>query len=193
MLLNPFQHTIQVLPGSRILTNTLGLLGTQIEDPKQAGRVWMITSLYGPILGRKLGGIRAKLEDDKGFVTFCNQRDLEMLVGLASPGDFCVWTSSHYPEWDSEDFFGLCADDDDLRDDLYDRELAIRAQQPGVIPFGQEIIRRIHTDTKRDHEDLYTMLYDCDHQTGYGPDPRFKTLSRRWTRIQRESVTWAYL
>jgi hypothetical protein len=193
MLLNPYRIPIQVLPGSRILTETLGLLGVSIQDPAQAGRQWMITNLYGPIQGRSLGGIRAKLQDDKGFITFCNQRDLEMLIGLATPGNLCPWTSSTYPEWDSPEFFGLCADEDDLRDDLFDRELALRAQQPGVIPFGQELERRIHTDTRRDHEDLYTMLYDCDPQSGYGPDPRFKTLSRRWTRVQRENVTWAQL
>lgn len=193
MLINPFKHTIQVLPGSRILTETFGLLGVAIEDPVQTGRRWVILNLYGPIHGRKLGGIRAKLQDDQGFITFCNQRDLEMLIGLASPGNFCIWTSSPYPEWKSPEFFGLCADDDDLCDDLYDRELAIRAQYPGVIPFGYEIERRIHTDTKRDHEELYTMLYDCDHQTGLGPDPRFKTLSKRWARVQRENVTWAHL
>lgn len=193
MLLNPFKNTIQVLPGSRILIDTFGLLGLQIEDPKQVGRRWMITSLYGPIPSRKLGGIRAKLQDDKGFITFCNQRDLEMLIGLVSPGNLCPWTSSVYPEWDSPEFFGLCVDDDDLSDDLYDRELAIREQQGGVIPFGQELSRLIHTDTKSDHVELYTMLYDCDPQTGYGPDPRFKTLSKRWTRIQRENVTWEHL
>ena len=193
MLLNPFQATIQVIPGSRILTETLGLFGVSIEDPVQVGRRWTITGLYGPVFGRKLGGIRAKLEDDKGFITFCNQRDLEMLIGLASPGNFCPWTSSTYPEWDSSDFYGLCADDDDLRDDLYDRELTLRAQQPGVIPFGQELIRRVHTDAKRDFEELYTMLYDCDPITGYGPDPRFKTLSKRWARVQREAMTWTHL
>lgn len=193
MLLNPFKHTIQVLPGSRILTETFDLLGTKIDDPEQVGRTWVITSLYGPVCGRKLGGIRAKLQDSKGFITFCNQRDLEMLIGLASPGDLCVWMSAPYPDWKSAEFYGLCADEDDLRDDLYDRELTIRAQYSGVIPFGYELIRLIHTGAKCDHEELYTMLYDCDRQTGYGPDPRFETLCRRWSRVQRESVMWTHL
>ncbi len=195
MLLNPYRFPIQVLPGSRILTETLGLVGSSVEDPAEAGRLWVITNLYGPIHSRKLGGIRAKLQDQKGFVTFCNQRDLEMLLGLASPGNLCIWLDDVYPEWGSPDFFGLCADDDDLHDDLYDRELEVRAScgTGVVIPYGYELTRRVHLDRKFDHEELHMMLYDCDRQTGYGPDPRMQTLSHRWTRVQREKVRWAHL
>ena len=193
MLLNPFTDNIQVLPGSRILSETFGLLGASIDDPQQPGRRWIIRNVYAPIRGRKLGGLRVKLEDDKNFITFCNQRDLEMLIGLASPGNLCVWTSSPYPEWDSTEFFGLCVDDDDLRDDLFDRELELRADNPGVLPYGLEIFRYVHLDGKSDHQDLLTMLYDCDRRTGLGPDPRMETLSHRWAQIERTRVRWEYL
>lgn len=190
MLLNPYQVTVQAIPGSRILQDDLGLLGAIIEDPREAGRSWTIVNVYAPVEGRRLGGIRVKLEDSRGFTTFCNQRDLELILGLAKPGNFCPWLNEEYPEIKSEEFFGLCADEEDLRDDLYDRELEIRAQEQGVLPYGLQLYRRIHLSRRNDHEELFMMMYDCDPETGLGPDPRLKTLPSRWNRIERNRLRW---
>lgn len=193
MLLNPFRTTVQAIPGSRILQSELGLVGAVIYEEKAPERPWTIVGVYAPIKGRRLGGIRVKLQDDKGFVTFCNQRDLELFLGIAKPGNLCPWLGTDYPEFESDDFFGLCADEEDLRDDLYDRELELRAQNTGVLPYGHEVYRLIHLSRKNDHEELYMMLYDCDPETGYGPDPRLVTLPSRWTRIERNKLRWEAL
>jgi hypothetical protein len=192
MLLNPYQTLLEVLPGSRMLrdASALGLVGVCIDDPKRAGRAWQITNLYAPIERRHLGGIRAKLLDQKGFVTFCNQRDLELLLGLAKPGQLCIWTDQDYPELDSQEFYGLCADEEDLQDDLFERELVLRGEQPGVLPYGLELTRRIHTSSGIDAEELNTMLWDCDPDTGWGPDVRLETVHNRWASVERTKVRW---
>lgn len=174
------------------MTNGLGVVGFQYRDPTTPNRNWVVQHLLAPIKGRRLGGIRAKMCDEKGFVTFCNQRDLEVIIGLAKPGDYCLWMEEHYPGVSDPEWYGLCLDDEDLLDDLHERELRIRQQHPGVLPNYMEIYRRIHSDGA-DAEELFTLIGDCDFTTGYGPDYRLDTVSNRWTRVERASVRWAYL
>lgn len=196
MLFNPYRDGITVIPGSRILSEGLGLIGAQFPDPKNPQRTWWVVNLFAPLKGRKLGGIRAKLVDQKGFVTFCNQRDLELLLGTACPGNLCPWTGEEYPEIDSPQFFGLCADPEDLEDDLFDRELQLRAlmasseEYPDIIPYGYQFTRRVHLSSGQDVEELDMMLYDCDPETGWGPDSRFDTLMTRWTQVGRDTLKW---
>ena len=199
MLLNPFQSILKTIPGSRMLVEPLGLIGATFDDLKDRDRNWVITNLFAPIHNRHLGGIRVKLEDQKGFVTFCNQRDLELLLGLAKPGDLCAWTGKDYPDFKSYDFYGMCADTEDLEDDLFERELQLRnlmAQAPecsSVSPMGYSLTRRVHLSKGQDVEQLDMMLYDCDPETGYGPDPRFETLTCRWTKVERTPTNWYLL
>jgi hypothetical protein len=191
VLLNPMQG-VPVLPGTRMLTESFGLVGVLFEDPRHAGRNWTITNLFAPI-GRALGGIRAKLVDDKGFVSFVNQRDLELLLDIAQPGQWCPWTESRYPGINAfdEGWFGICCDDDDLLDDLCERELLLRQQYSGLIPDGAELIRRIHLDDDNDHEELLLLLWDRDPDTNYAPDTRMETLRRRWVQVERRRLIWS--
>lgn len=193
MLFNPHrhQHLLQAIPGSRLLLETFGLLGAYFPDLYNRERAWTIVTVLAPIPGRALGGIRVRVEDQKGFSSFCNQRDLELLLGLAQPGMLCPWLRQEYPEFDDAEFFGLCADEEDLLDDLHERELRIRAENPGVIPFGTQVLRLLHTDQKVDSEELMMMSYDCDPISGLGPDTRFSTIGSRWTRIERNKVEWS--
>jgi hypothetical protein len=193
MLLNPFRRDLQVVPGTRILGVELGLSGVELDDPHTYGRKWTITGVYTPIPSRRLGGIRVRLQDQKGFITFCNQRDLEVLLHIADPGDWCQWADEEYPGPADDAFYGFVTDWEDLADDLLEREYALRAQHPGVLPYGLEITRRVHMDGSHDVEELSTMLYDCDPETGYGPDMRLETISSRWTRVGRDKLSWKKL
>jgi hypothetical protein len=191
MLLNPYLNKPATLPGTRILEATMGLVGTRIIDPNNSRRIWELLSFYAPIANRALGGVRAKLRDQRSFVTFCNQRDLEVLLDLAQPGQFCSWADCIY--WGPQDdgWFGLCADDEDLLDDLFERELLLRAQQPSHILLPTENIeRRVHLDKNNDVEELFTLIQDFDPETGIYPDPRMETLERRWSRSERKRVRW---
>jgi hypothetical protein len=175
-----------------MLTESFGLVGVLIEDPRRAGRNWTITNLFAPV-GRALNGIRAKLVDEKGFVSFVNQRDLELLLDIAQPGQWCPWTESRYPGINSfeEGWFGICCDDDDLLDDLYERELMLRQQYNGLIPDGVELSRRVHLEDNNDQEELLLLLWDRDPDTNYAPDTRMETLRRRWVQVERRRLIWS--
>jgi len=191
MLCNPFRdtHLLNVIPGTRILQETFGILGWRFDDPKKRGRIWTVQDLYAPLV-RKVGGIRAAVADQKGFISFCNQRDLELLLLLAQPGQWCVWLGAEYPGINDPDFFGVCTDPEEARDDLFERELNLRAQLPGVLPYGTQITRRIHLDYSCDVEELDMVTYDCNPETGYGPDTRLETIDSRWVRVERNPLQW---
>lgn len=193
MLVNPYTEPNRVVPynGTHLLQDNLGVQGREVHEPGAHGRLWCVYSLFAPLPSRALGGIRAKLIDEKNFITFCNQRDLEVLLGIARPGDWCRWAGSEYVGPDHPEWFGLCADDDDLLDDLQERELMLRSNTPGGVLSGHlEIVRRVHIESKYDAEELFILLGDYDHETGHFPDMRLETIERRWTRSHRERLRW---
>lgn len=190
MLINPYQVNVATVPGTRMLQESFGLTGFEIEDPATHNRTWTIHNLYAPITGRTLGGIRAKLVDAKGFVTFCNQRDLEILLEIAKPGQWCTWANSEYPGLNDIGWYGLCMDTEDLFDDLYERELMLLAQHQHeqLNPSTIEITRRIHTDKKSDWEDLWIL------NSGMGiPCNGRESLRNRWIRVSKDHVDWKTL
>lgn len=192
MLVNPYapesRELLAPIPGTNIINETLGVVGTVVRDPKNLVRAWTIQALYTPVRGRRLGGIRAKLQDQKGFITFCNQRDLEVLLDIASPGGYCVWLDTEYVAHTDSEWFGLCVDEVDLLDDLYDRELEARSTYPdNYVLTGISFERRVHNGPRNDYIELMHMLWDLDTETGIGPDTRFETLERRWTSVERTS------
>jgi hypothetical protein len=193
MILNPYRDRVTALPGTRILEALTGVEGVRVPDPQNMFRMWEVQTLYLPIAGRALGGIRAKLVDQKGFVTFCNQRDLEVLLGFGTPGSFCPWSGTRYVSPDDSEWFGFCCDEEDLRDDLFEREMFLRAQTPGGVLIsapGFDLTRRIHISATYDAEEVFVFLQDMDPETGFFPDTRFETLERRWARSERERIRW---
>lgn len=190
MLINPCTEQMTTFPGTRLMQDTLGIIGIAMNDLHEPGRVWTIQSVYAPIPKRMLGGVRVRLLDQKGFITFVNQRDLEVLLGLVQPGAYCHWTGENYLGPDDRDWCGLCVDTEDLLDDLYERELFLRAQTDGSLGHGQEVYRRVHREKGCDEEELLTLLWDADPETGQGPDARLETLDRRWVRIERGKLLW---
>lgn len=193
MIINPYsnQQLLVPYPNTRILQETFGLVGTRIRDPFQSRRVWTISAVYAPILERAIGGLRVKLVDDKEFFSFANQMDLEVLLEVAKPGDRCKWSGKRYAEPGEPSFYGMCVDDDDLVDDLLDREMFLRAQSPtGVLSTQSEIVRRIHLEDRVDVEEYQLLLWDGDPETGMCPDYRMETLERRWARVERSRTPW---
>lgn len=184
--------------GGRLLEETFELVGKRLRDLYEPRRLWRIDSFYLPIRGRAVGGVRARLVDDKGFVTFCNQRDLEVLVGLAEPGDWCPWLGRDYVGPGDREWLGLCVDREDLLDDLFVREVELRALQQTVaghdtLPAGIEITRRIHVERGADVEELLYLREDADVSTGLSPDRRIETIDLRWVRVERTNAPWKKL
>jgi hypothetical protein len=129
--------------------------------------------------------------DQHGFVSFCNQRDLEVLLGYAFPGQHCSWLHRSYPSPEDHEWYGPCADEEDLIDDLFERELRLRnSGNAGALPSGLEIVRRVHLDANNDVEELFTLLWDRDNSTGVAPDTRLETISDRWKRVERNRLEW---
>jgi len=191
MIINVYRNPPTAIPGTRLLETTLGIVGTRIPDPDNARRVWEVQSLYLPLHGRAIGGVRTKLVDQKGFVTFCNQRDLEVMLGVGRPSEYCIWAGDEYVAPDDERWCGFCCDDEDLRDDLFEREMFLRAQMPsGVLSSNLDIERCVHLEKGDDFEELHVLLGDMDFDTGMFPDSRFETLERRWMRSERRRVRW---
>ena len=190
MLLNPYTNRLTPVAGTRLVDADLGLVGAEIPDPLCERRVWTIQSIFVPISSRKLGGIRAKLTDSKDFVTFVNQRDLEVMLGIVEPGDWCKWAGTDYPDPGEPDWFGFCMDESDLLDDLWDREQALRSGYIGYgLPDNTEILRRIHTGENLDEEELLLLMQDFD-ESGY---PSMGGLESRWTPIERVRCEWRKL
>lgn len=191
MLVNVYtpegRELIAPYPGTNLIQDGLGVVGTTVIDPNNRYRYWTIHALYLPTSGRAVGGIRAKLVDQKNFITFCNQRDLEVLLDVVSPGAYCEWLGKEYVDYFSEEWLGLCADEVDLIDDLYDRELEARAMTPvgHVLPPGMSFERRIHAEAGNDYIEEMMLLWDACRETMQGPDPRFDTVINRWTSIER--------
>jgi hypothetical protein len=196
MLVHPYLEREKIIPyaGTRLIQETFDLVGAQIRDPHDSSRLWTLKAFYAPVQGRALGGIRARLSDQKGFTTFCNQRDLEVLIGLAQAGTFCHWARQKYAEPGGQDWYGFFMDEDDLNDDMHDREMFLRAESPtGILLGNVEVVRRLHTDTTYDVEELDMLLWDCDPDTGLTPDLRLETVEKRWKRVERQRVQWQYL
>ena len=193
MIVNPFQRKemLTTYAGTRILQMDFGLVGTVIPDPFNTHRQWRIEGLYAPTGHRAIDGIRIKLVDSKSFITFINQMDMEVLLGMVTPGTTCRWSGKKYAEPGDSDFYGMFVDDDDLVDDLYDRELLLRGvSDSGVLHPNTEVIRRVHIEEKIDVEELWTLLWDGDPETGVCPDIRFETVERRWSRVERVRAPW---
>lgn len=190
MLLNPHRDRPTVIPGTRSLESTLGLIGGRVPDPHNPQRVWEVHGLFSPLPTRALGGIRIKVMDQKDFVSFCNQRDFELLLGMGVPGQLCPWLDAPYVHWEDADWCGFCCDDEDLVDDLYDRESLLRHELEfmgiGFLPSSSQISRRVRLERGVEVEDLFVCIVD---ETIF-PDPRFQTIESRWMRAERHRVLW---
>lgn len=193
MLLNQQQlRELRIIPGTRMLEDPLGLQGVVVIDYKEPWRQWTIQWLLAPVRGRVLNGIRAKLIDPKGFVSFINQRDLEVTLGHGQPGKYCHWLGTDYVNPEDDEWFGVCCDTEDLKDDLFERECWLRQQLPQhpFLPTGLELERLVHFDEGNDAKELLTLRGDINQDTGQYPDPRLESVGRRWTRVEKVPLIW---
>jgi len=205
VLVHPYnerdRHRLETFVGTRLLKDGLGLVGVVVRDPDDSERLWRVQSVYAPVPRQGLGGVRTKLVDQYDFVTFCNQRDLEVLLELGTPGRYCPWMGSEYVEPGDPEWYGFCVDGEDLLDDLYDRETLLRqTSTTPMLPRGSSITRRVYYGDDRvkstrkeasNYEEEWDLLWDMDPDTGICPDTRLETLSRRWSRTTKDKVRWA--
>ena len=190
-ILNPYKESLSTLPGTRILVESFGLIGSEFIDPTNPARVWVVIGTLRPLHGKPNRGIRARVTDQLGFTSMVEQQDLELLMFRAKPGELCPWTQERYPHIGNigEGWSGLSMDEDDLADDLHIREFELRESLGYDTLPELQITRRIHSQG-RDMERLDILLGDYDPTTGIGPDMRIETIGRRWSKVQQEAVAW---
>lgn len=190
MLIHPFEYRFRPIPGTRLLEETFSLVGAEVEWPK--GRLWTILGFYEP-KGAKcvLAGVRARVKDMKGFYSFINQRDIELLLDPALAGTWCKWMGEEYPELGGRSWFGPCVDAIDLQDDLHAIEQELRHEYGEPLP-PLSVGRRIH-DNGSDWEREELLLHDTDPTTGMSPDSRIETINSRWVTAERRPVKWDHL
>ena len=192
MLVNPFECV--PVPGTNVVPDPCGVVGHSFEDPKKHGRIWTVDSVFAPFPWRALGGIRCKIIDNAGFMSFINQRDLELLLDIASPGETIPWMDGVYPGLNDEDdgWYGICCDSEDLLDDLHYHELLLRQKfaELGHIPEGQEYRRKVQREENSFYEETLLFLWDGDPDVGEGPDGRRETLEKRWVPSESGEVLW---
>lgn len=207
MLLHPYldRGRLATYSPTRLLVDGLGIIGLTLRDPMEKERWWTVTQVFAPVEGRMVGGVRAKAVDERGFLTFINQRDLEVLMGIGEVGSLCPWLGTDYVSTASSEWMGMCADEEDLADDLYLQELELRSHssldgllngfsyQPLSGEPEQQIVRRLHLDYGQDVEELLLLRQDFDPETGEYPDTKPETLMQRWVKVERRKVQWRQL
>lgn len=199
MIINPSSckgNALEVVNG-RMLVETFGLVGEHFRDVSNPHRRWTISGFFSP-LPMAISGIRARVVDQHDFVSFINQRDLEVLLDIAKPGDHCAWLGEDYASPYERSWIGVCADASDLEDDLFLREAELRMMQTELtgeplLPTGLELTRRVHIGGSLDTEELHYLSGDFDRETGMFPDLRFQTITERWVRIERRTQVWRNL
>lgn len=190
MIINPYREPLQTYPDSNLLVDDFGLTNVEIDDTVDTSRVWTIQGVYRPHPGRVLGGLCIRLTDPDGFVSFINQRDLEVLLGLVEVGAQCRWSGRPYPGPGSDDWYGVCCDEYDLQDDLYARELELRFEfkdQQFCMPQGMECERRVHLERGKDVFERFWLMGDVGPD-GISPDMHRSRVAMRWVRIERTSL-----
>jgi len=187
MIIHPFGYRFRPIPGTRLLEETFDLIGEPVEWP--AGRRWTILGFYEPKGARYVSaGVRARVRDEKGFYSFINQRDLELLLDPGLAGRWCEWMGEDYPEPGGRLWYGPCVDAIDLADDMHAIEQELRCEYGEPLPeMGLE--RRIH-DYGSDWAREELLLRDFDPETGLCPDSRLETINSRWVTAERRQVAW---
>lgn len=188
----PLGRGLEVIPGTRLLSSTCGLIGKAFYDPDDKKRLWTVLNELRPVQKYK-EHVRLRVVDQYGFISFINEMDYEILYGSAKPGEVHPIYEVEYADVGdtSGGWLGLCADDEDLKDDIHIRELELR-QQYGwdiVLP-SMELTRYVHSGSRIDEKRLEMLLWDADPETGLGPDMRLDTVSSRWVLVERERVAW---
>lgn len=153
-------------------------------------RHWTVRSFFMPKATQGCTvetGVRALVADEHGFVSFVNQRDLEVLLGLRNAGEWCRWLGAPYVGTKDSEFYGCCCDTVDAWDELHAYEMEVRSQYPEGYCLGEmQRERWIHYGWGRDEYELWHFLWDAEPRTGVSPDPRLETVESRWTRSHSE-------
>lgn len=181
LIRNPHRH-MPVLANSYQLIDELGLPGQQLFDD-ETSRIWTVIAVYAP--RSVTGGVRIKLNDNRGFVSFLEQEDYEVIFDMVQPGDICPWSGRKYAGPGDRDWNGLYADDFDLKDDLYDRHQEFVRIYNGYVPTDALIQRCVHSEN-RDFLESWGYLPSLAGHIPITAD----NVDTAWVRVESMNVKW---
>lgn len=182
MIVNP-NGSLPRFRGSRILRQEFNLIGQKIYD--RDSDPWVIQGVYAPLTARKPSGIRVKaklLGAKTDIISFVDQYYLEPLIDAirCAEGRLCDWAGRRYLATDDPAFHAFVTDEDDLIDDLFDRELLIRASHP-IIPSGTSLCRYVQLEPGDVVEETWILTQD-----GADSSKSVEGVESRWRRAERK-------
>ena len=148
MIINPFREKPDRFGNTRLVTADLGLAGKKVRDPRTS-RVFVLSHIFGPVNSLAIQGIRVRGQDKNGIVSFINQRDLEVLLGLGVPGRTCRWFGRDYVDPSEPEWIGFAMEPEDSQDDLLIQEMQL-VETKGPPKQGDQLIRDLHCSETKD-------------------------------------------
>lgn len=182
MLFNPSRDRLSTFGKTRLVTTDLGLIGHKLRCPR-VNRIFTITQLFAPVQRTSIGGLRARVVDVKGFSSFINQRDLEVLLGVGSPDLECAWLGKNYVDSSSSDWGGFALSPPyESEDDMLIREMEW-IDAGNAFAYGASLQRRVHQEEGKDVEEEWLFL---STKQLIAPED----VGKRWTRSDSQRVRW---
>ena len=172
---DPSVDVLKTLGASRRVDSMMEVLDMQFQCPSNVKRTWTVKGVYAPVPNYRIGGVRLLVEDQKKVKSVVNQRDAELLLGLAKPGD---------PTW-----VGLTVTADDLQDIIMDQEAWARyssySRGTGLsIEAGRTFGLYLY-DGDVTTRQMWRFVGDSNPI-----DFSLEGMSQRWTRDKAERQVW---
>jgi hypothetical protein len=167
---------------SRRLGGLLEIQDREFPDPRNRERIWVVTGAFWKTPTSQIPGLRIEVRDQKGFISMVNQRDAEVLLGLARPGDISSWLGERYIAPQMPGWVGLGVDAEGFRDLLYDVEAAerysaLRRTGSASLRVGMVATLRVHTGS----QDVLCS-YELTENILSSEQLFFQDVDKRWRR-----------
>jgi len=189
-LVNPIDCSNRYRVGSsNLLSIPLDYFNLPFADPTSRGRQWIVRNAFAVDPSYVEMGLRLRVFDTRDeLCSFINQRDLEVLLGLARPDHQIPWApSQRFYAPGAHGFVGLYLDEVELEDDLFLRECVLRCItfrcQPTPIPKGTAITRALYDSQMQEYQEVLHCVGDCNPVSGWGPDPERASVKTRWKTV----------
>lgn len=187
---DPAVDVFKTLGASRRVDSMMEVLDREFPCPSNARRIWRVTGVYAPTPQYRIGGIRLRIEDQKKVASFINQRDAEVLLGLAKPGTFCQWHGGTYAKPGDPTWVGPTVTADDLADIVLDLETWARYSshtrgQGLSIQSGRQFAVLLY-DGDTDQKQTWRFIGDATPL-----DFSLEGLAHRWQKDRSEKQAWS--
>lgn len=186
---DPSVDVLKTLGASRRVDSMMEVLDMQFQCPSNVKRAWTVKGVYAPVPNYRIGGVRLLVEDQKKVKSVVNQRDAELLLGLAKPGAHCHWHDGPYAKPGDPTWVGLTVTADDLQDIIMDQEAWARyssySRGTGLsIEAGRTFGLYLY-DGDVTTRQMWRFVGDSNPI-----DFSLEGMSQRWTRDKAERQVW---